>query len=76
MCVCVCVCVCVYNKEWMKCRLPKKNLNYKPEGRRNIERPLTIWEDDFREKEQAKGPKPYSCRGTERRANVIFFGGN
>ena len=28
-------------------RLPKKNLNYKPEGRRNIGRPLTRWEDDF-----------------------------
>ena len=30
-------------------RLPKKNLNYKPEGRRNIGRPQTRWEDDFRE---------------------------
>ena len=28
---------------------PKK-LNYKPEGRRNIERPLTSWEDNFRER--------------------------
>ena len=36
-------------------RLPKKNLNYKPERRRNIGRPQTRWEDDFRE-EQAKGP--------------------
>ena len=24
-------------------------LNYRPEGRRNIERPLTRWENDFRE---------------------------
>ena len=24
-------------------------LNYKPEGRRNIGRPLTRWEDDFRD---------------------------
>ena len=23
--------------------------NYKPEGRRNIERPVTRWGDDFRE---------------------------
>ena len=29
-------------------RLQKK-LNYKPEGRRNIERPQTKWEDDSRE---------------------------
>ena len=28
-------------------RLPKTILNYKPEGRRNIGRPLTRWEDDF-----------------------------
>ena len=28
-------------------RLPKKILNHKPEGRRNIGRPLTRWEDDF-----------------------------
>ena len=27
----------------------KKNLNYKPEGRKNIGKPLTRWEDDFRE---------------------------
>ena len=37
----------------------KKN-NYKPEERRNIGRPLTRWEDDFREEEQAKEPKSYS----------------
>ena len=30
-------------------RLPKKTLNYKPDGRRNIERPQMRWEDDFRE---------------------------
>ena len=30
-------------------RLPKQILNYKPEGRRNIGRPETRWEDDFRE---------------------------
>ena len=26
-----------------------KKLNYKPEGRRNVGRPRTRWEDDFRE---------------------------
>ena len=30
-------------------RIPKKNLKYKSEGRRNIGRPLTRWEYDFRE---------------------------
>ena len=30
-------------------RLPKNILNYKPEGRRDIGRPLTRWQDDFRE---------------------------
>ena len=30
-------------------RLPKTILNYKPEGRRNIGRPQTRCEDDFRE---------------------------
>ena len=30
-------------------RLPKNNLNYKPDGKRNIGRPQTKWEDDFRE---------------------------
>ena len=39
-------------------RLPKNNLNYIFEGRRNIGRPPTRW-DDFRE-EQAKGPQPCS----------------
>ena len=29
-------------------RLPKKKLNYKPEGRSNIGRSQTRWEDDFR----------------------------
>ena len=37
-----------------------KKLNYKPEGRRNIERTLTRWEDDFREEGTGQGPKPYS----------------
>ena len=32
-----------------------KKLNYKPEGRRNIRRPLMRWEDDFRKEEQARG---------------------
>ena len=41
-------------------RLPKKILNYKPEGRRNIIRPKTRWEDDFREEGTGQGPKPYS----------------
>jgi hypothetical protein len=30
-------------------RGPKKILNYKSERKRNIERPLTRWEDDFQE---------------------------
>ena len=34
----------------------KKNLNYKPEGRRNIGRPLTRWEDYFREEGTGQGP--------------------
>ena len=29
--------------------LSKKKLNYKPEGRRNVVRPQTRWEDGFRE---------------------------
>ena len=37
-------------------RLPKTILNYKPEGRRNIGRPLTRW----REEGTGQGPKPYS----------------
>ena len=36
-------------------RLPKEILNYKPEGRRNIGRPLTRWEDDFREEGTGQG---------------------
>ena len=27
--------------------LPPKKLNYKPEGKRNIARTRTVWEDDF-----------------------------
>ena len=33
---------------------PKK-INYKPEGRRNIGRPLTRWEDDFEEEGIGQG---------------------
>ena len=33
----------------------KKKLNYKPKGRRNIGRPQTRWEDDFREKGTGQG---------------------
>ena len=36
-------------------RLPEIILNYKPEGRRNIGRPLTRWEDDFREEGTGQG---------------------
>ena len=36
-------------------RLPQKILNYKPEGRRNLERPLTRWEDVFREEGTGQG---------------------
>ena len=35
---------------------PKK-LNYKPEGRRNIGRPQTIWGDHFREEETGQRAK-------------------
>jgi hypothetical protein len=34
---------------------PKKILNYKPEGRRNIGRPQKRWEDDFWEEETGQG---------------------
>ena len=36
-------------------RLPKKMLNYKPEGRSNIGRPQTRWEDDFLEEGTGQG---------------------
>ena len=36
-------------------RLPKKKLNYKHEGRTNIGRPLTRWEDNFREEGTGQG---------------------
>ena len=36
-----------YTQRMDENRLPKI-LNYRPEGRRNIGRPLTRWEDDFR----------------------------
>ena len=32
-----------------------KKFNYKPEGRRNIGRPLTRWEDDFWEEGTGQG---------------------
>ena len=38
-----------YTKQMAHDRLPKKILNYKPEGRRNIGKSLTRWEDYFRE---------------------------
>ena len=41
-------------EEWMTTNYPKK-LNQKPEGRRNIGRPLTRWEDDFREEGTGQG---------------------
>ena len=34
---------------------PKKKLNYKPEGRRNIGRPQTRLEDDFWEEGTGQG---------------------
>ena len=40
-------------KEWMTADYPKK---CKPEGRRNIGRPQTRWEDDFREEGTGQGP--------------------
>ena len=36
-------------------RLPKKDLIYKPKGRRNIGRPQTRLEDDFREEGAGQG---------------------
>ena len=36
-------------------RLPKKKLNYKSEERRNIGRPQTRWEDDFRKEGTGQG---------------------
>ena len=36
-------------------RPPKENLNYKPEGRRNIGRPQTRLEDDFQEEGTGQG---------------------
>ena len=36
-------------------RLPKNILNYKLEGRRNIGRPQTRWEDDFRDEGTGQG---------------------
>jgi len=36
-------------------RLPKKNLIYKPEGRRNIVRPQTRWGGDFRKEGTGQG---------------------
>ena len=36
-------------------RLPKKILNYKVEGRRNIGRPQTRWKDDFWEEGTGQG---------------------
>ena len=36
-------------------RLPTKNLNYKPERRRNIGRPQTRWEEAFPEEETGQG---------------------
>ena len=36
-------------------KLPKKKLNYKPEGRRNIGRPQRRWRDDFREEGTGQG---------------------
>ena len=35
-------------------RLPKNILNCKPEGRRNMERPPTRWEDYFWEEEKGQ----------------------
>ena len=35
-------------------RLPK-NINYKPEVRRNIGRPVTRWENDFQEEGTSQG---------------------
>jgi hypothetical protein len=36
-------------------RVPKKTLNYKPEGRRYIGRSLTRWEDNFQKEGTGQG---------------------
>ena len=41
-------------KAWMTTKYPKK-CNYKPETKRNIGRPQTRWEDDFREEGTGQG---------------------
>ena len=41
----------------MKTDYHQKNLNYKPEGRRNIGRSQTRWEDDFLEEGTGQGAK-------------------
>ena len=43
-----------YKINWRE-HIPKKNFNYKPEGRRNIGRSQTRWEDDFREEGTGQG---------------------
>ena len=43
-----------HKQRMMTTDCPQK-LNYKPEGRRNIERPLTRWEDYFREQGTGQG---------------------
>jgi hypothetical protein len=42
-----------YTKNGWQQTTPQKN--YKPEGRRNIGKPLTRWEDDFREEGKGQG---------------------
>ena len=40
-------------------RLPKKIINYKYDGTRNIARPQKRWEDDFREEETGQRMSVY-----------------
>ena len=44
----------IQNNGWQQ-TTPKKKLNYKAEGRRNIGRPKTRWEDDFQEEGRGQG---------------------
>jgi hypothetical protein len=54
-----------YQKKWLQHvqrmdtnRIPKQALQYKPKGRRNIERPRKRWRDQLRHEDQGTGNTP------------------